>query len=192
MTLAHPTHWDATAPCGSAWIPSARAYGYAYGYARPPNEDLGRLTCRHSVDNDFHYRYFERREVRERDPKANIFNWLPDLAGTSAGACTAAGSTAAAREPCSRAVLQRSSLLGSLLIAPILLNLLACSPLPRARTPAEGLYQRRCGNCHELHPVNTYSDADWAVNVQRMRGNAGLTESQAASLIDWLKASNDR
>ena len=70
---------------------------------------------------------------------------------------------------------------------------LACTTLPPPKTPAEALYRKRCGNCHELALPSAYSSREWKRIMNQMSTNAGLSDAQSSELLKWLESnSNDR
>lgn len=67
-------------------------------------------------------------------------------------------------------------------------TLASCATLPPPRSPAEALYRKRCGNCHELHAPNEYASSDWKRIMTQMSTNAGLSSAQSSELLDFLTA----
>jgi len=75
-------------------------------------------------------------------------------------------------------------------------TLLATQPAPPPAPPAAGslgaaeLWVQTCNRCHNAHPANTYSNAQWQVIIQHMRLRAALTADDARRIEAYLKASN--
>lgn len=62
-----------------------------------------------------------------------------------------------------------------------------CVTLPPAKSPAEALYRKRCGNCHELPAPRDYTMRDWDRILPQMSVNAGLSQAQQAELLGWIQ-----
>jgi hypothetical protein len=48
------------------------------------------------------------------------------------------------------------------------------------------LYIDRCSGCHSLHPPDEYSEANWRLEIERMKTRARLTESQKELVLRYL------
>jgi len=52
------------------------------------------------------------------------------------------------------------------------------------------LFERRCVQCHALHPPATRSDLEWAAVMGDMASEALLTEEQARLVLEYLQEAN--
>ena len=52
---------------------------------------------------------------------------------------------------------------------------------------ASALYAQKCGQCHALQPVNSYSANQWPAIMKTQADNAGLDPGQTALLTTYLQ-----
>ena len=57
---------------------------------------------------------------------------------------------------------------------------------------AEGIYRRRCGQCHEPFDPGYAGAAEWPMFVARYGPRAGLFGAERARVLAWLQASAGR
>ena len=71
-------------------------------------------------------------------------------------------------------------------VVALVLGLGACRPPPAAASAGFEVYRSRCGNCHDLHPRETYSAEEWPGVLARMKGEGGLSDAEVEAVRRWL------
>lgn len=61
---------------------------------------------------------------------------------------------------------------------------------PKQLPDGERLWAQTCANCHQAHPVTTYSDTQWQIVMQHMRTRAYLTGAEARTVLAYLQGAN--
>ena len=59
-----------------------------------------------------------------------------------------------------------------------------------SRVTGEQLWTANCNRCHNARSAQEFSDADWEVIMDHMRGVAGLTGDEAQSVLKYLQGNN--
>ena len=58
------------------------------------------------------------------------------------------------------------------------------------RATGEQLWTANCNRCHNARSAQEFSDGDWEVIMDHMRGVAGLTGDETQSLLEYLQENN--
>ena len=59
-----------------------------------------------------------------------------------------------------------------------------------SQVTGEQLWTANCNRCHNARSAQEFSDSDWEVVMDHMRGVAGLTGDEAQSLLKYLQENN--
>ena len=58
------------------------------------------------------------------------------------------------------------------------------------RLTGEELWTANCNRCHNARPAKEFTDKNWEIIMDHMRGVAGLTGDETKRLLEYLQKNN--